>query len=310
MANPSKDIPAVKRLLSDGYAVIPEFLAPAELAAARDNFLRYFPSAEELARTPERFGGILEDPENLQVEFPFAGDALNAISIHPRIVALVEQLLGTRKILLSQSAIWAKYGGTGDFSQGLHCDYQGNSLVYPRDDGDYRQVNLILYYSDVTADLGPTYIVPNRWSRNIPRWPAFRTRKDDPALYRHEKPILAAAGALLLFGMSTFHRASDLSTPGTARFSHHMVYRAAAHGFQGYHHWPRHGENPELQRFITHTTPRQRELLGFPEIGDPYWNKETIAGVARRYPQMDMTPYRTKKTHHARRNTARNPPTG
>jgi hypothetical protein len=291
--NSPVDTEATKHLLRDGYAVIPEFLAPAELAAARENFLRYFPSAHELAKTPERFGGILEDPENLQVEFPFAGNALNAVSTHPRIVRLVESLLGTEKILLSQSAIWPKYGGTGDFSQGLHRDYQGNSLVVPRDDGDYRQVNLILYYTDVTADLGPTYVVPSKWSKNTSPWPPFRTRKDDPALYRHEKPILASAGSLLLFGMSTFHRASDIETPGVARFSHHLVYRAAAHGFQGYHHWPKHGENPDLQRFITHATPRQRELLGFPEIGDPYWNAETIKGVACRYPQMDMSPYRS-----------------
>jgi hypothetical protein len=136
-------------------------------------------------------------------------------------------------------------------------------------------------------------VVPSKWSKNTSPWPPFRTRKDDPALYRHEKPILASAGSLLLFGMSTFHRASDIETPGVARFSHHLVYRAAAHGFQGYHHWPKHGENPDLQRFITHATPRQRELLGFPEIGDPYWNAETIKGVACRYPQMDMSPYRS-----------------
>jgi hypothetical protein len=298
MANPSEDTKAIKHLVREGYAVIPDFLAPGELAAARENFLRYFPSAHELAKTPERFGGILEDPENLQVEFPFAGDALNTVSTHPRIMSLVESLLGTEKILLSQSAIWAKYGGTGDFSQGLHCDYQGNSLVVPRDDGDYRQVNLILYYSDVTPDLGPTFVVPNKWSRNVSRWPPFRTRRDDPALYRHEKPILASAGSLLIFGMRTFHHASDIETLGAARFSHHMVFRSAAHVFQGYHHWPKHGENLDLHRFITNATPRERELLGFPEIGDPYWNAETLKGVAKRYPKMDMTPYRSARPRH------------
>ena len=54
-------------------------------------------------------------------------------------------------MLLSQAAIWAKYAGTGDFEQGLHLDYQGNTLVVPRDDGDFRQVNMILYYTDVGA---------------------------------------------------------------------------------------------------------------------------------------------------------------
>ena len=35
-----------------------------------------------------------------------------------------------------------------------------------------------------------------------------------------------------------------------ARFSHHLVYRAAKQNFQGYHHWPKHGENELLQHFI------------------------------------------------------------
>ena len=40
------------------------------------------------------------------------------------------------------------------------------------------------------------------------------------------------------------------------------------------------------------TTSRLRELLGFPPPGHPYWNRETLAGVAARYPGMDMRPYR------------------
>ena len=78
--------------------------------------------------------------------------ALNDVSTHPEIISFVERLLGTTDVLLSQAAIWAKYAGTGDFEQGLHLDYQGNTLVVPRDDGDYRQVNMILYYSDVRGD--------------------------------------------------------------------------------------------------------------------------------------------------------------
>src|SRR6476469_5676041 len=141
-----------------GYAVVPDVLTADELAAARQNMLRYFPTPEELAATPERYASVLEDPEHLQVEFPFAGDALNDISTHPQLIALVERLLGTRNVMLSQAAIWAKYAGTGDFEQGLHLDYQGNTLVVPRDDGDYRQVNMILYYGDVELDMGPPYV--------------------------------------------------------------------------------------------------------------------------------------------------------
>src|SRR6187551_3611139 len=91
-----------EHLLRHGYAIVPNFLDAREVEAARANMLRYFPTAEELAATPERYGSILEDPEHLQVEFPLAGDALNDVSTYPGIVSFVERLLGTRDVMLSQ----------------------------------------------------------------------------------------------------------------------------------------------------------------------------------------------------------------
>jgi ectoine hydroxylase-related dioxygenase (phytanoyl-CoA dioxygenase family) len=273
-------------LLRHGYAIVPGFLNAEELAAARKNFSQYFPTADELSATPQRYGSIFEDPEHQQVEFPFASDTLNDISTHPELIGFVERVLGTSDVLLSQAAIWAKYAGTGDFDQGLHLDYQGNTLVVPRDDGTYRQVNMILYYTDVGDDLGPTYVASQEKTRDLPLWPTHRPRKKNAALYEHERPVLACAGDLLIFSMRTWHRASEITAAAGHRFSHHFVWRAAAHGFQGYHHWPQHGENPELQRFIERASPRQREVIGFPKPGDPYWNDETLAAVKLRYPKI------------------------
>ena len=278
-----------------GFVVVPGFLKGDELAAARGGMLRYFPTAEELAATPQRFGFVLEDPEHLQVEFPFAADVLNDVSTHPELVAFVERVLGTEDVLLSQAAAWAKYAGTGDFEQGLHLDYQGNTLVVPRDDGAFRQVNMILYYTDVTAEMGPTFVVSQEKTRDLALWPTHRTRKKDPALYKLERPVLAAAGDLLVFSMRTWHRASEMTAEAGVRFSHHFVWRGAGHAFQGYQQWSSKGENEDLQRFVARATTRQREVLGFPRVGDPYWNEETVAAVGLRYPGMDMRPYRAGK---------------
>jgi hypothetical protein len=283
-----------EHLVQHGFVVVPHFLAPGELAAARENLFRYYPSAEELSATPERYGGLMEEAESLQNEFPFAGDALNHISTHPELIGFVEKLLGTPDVRLSQAAIWAKYAGTGDFEQGLHLDYQGNTLVVPRDDGAFRQVNMILYYTDVTAEMGPTCVVSKEQTQHLPLWPTFRTRKKDPALYKLEQQVVVPAGGLLIFGMRTFHRASTMEADFGVRFSHHLVYRAAQYDFQGYHLWSHLGERPELQDFISKTTPRQREVLGFPRPGDGYWNEETLAAVALRYPKMDMRAYRVR----------------
>jgi len=281
----------IEHLLRHGYAIVPKFLAGAELAAARENLLRYYPTADELSATPQRYGWVYDDPEHLQTEFPFDGDVLNDISTHSHIIKFVEKILGTTDVLLSQAAIWAKYAGTGDFEQGLHLDYQGNTLVVPRDDGDYRQINMILYYSDVTAEMGPTFVVSQEKTKDLPLWPTHRPRKRNPELYADERPVLAEAGDLLIFGMRTWHRASAITADSGARFSHHLVYRSARHQFQGYHHWPKIGESEILQRFIQKTTPRQRQVLGFPKPGDPYWNEQTLAAVKLRYPAMDLSPY-------------------
>ena len=40
------------------------------------------------------------------------------------------------------------------------------------------------------------------------------------------------------------------------------------------------------------TDVRQLTVLGFPEPGHPYWNEETLFGVASRYPRLDMEPWR------------------
>jgi hypothetical protein len=284
------------QLLRHGFAIIPGFLEPDELKAAREGMLQYFPTWQELAATPQRFGSIIEDPEHLQIEFPFANNALNDIATHPELIGFVERLLGTRDVLLSQSAIWAKYAGTGDFDQGLHLDYQGNTLVIPRDDGAFRQINMILYYTDVTEDLGPTCVVSQEKTRHLPLWPTHRPRKKNSELYEHERPVLAAAGDLLIFSMRTWHRASDMTAESGHRFSHHFVWRAAAHQFQGYHLWAQQGENPDLGGFIERASPRQREVLGFPPPGHEYWTEETLAAVKLRYPGFDDGPYRITGT--------------
>jgi ectoine hydroxylase-related dioxygenase (phytanoyl-CoA dioxygenase family) len=279
-------------LVEHGYVLVRDFLSNDHVRAARSDLWRYFPTPAELARTPHRYESILEDPEHLQVEFPFDSDTINYNSAHPEIIDFIERLLGTREVLLSQSAIWAKYAGTGSFEQTMHLDYEGNTLVVPREDGVFRQVNLILYYSQVTEELGPTFLVPREHSCDAGLWPPFRPKKKWPQLYKHERPILAEPGSLLIFGMSTFHRAGEITAEAGGRFTQHLVYRSALCPFNGYHQYSRFGEKPELKRFIERATPRQREVLGFPRPGDAYWNSKTLAAVSQRYPRMDMSPYR------------------
>ncbi len=282
----------LRSLLRHGYAIVPRFLTDKELARARVGMSRYFPSPEELDATPQRYAGLTSEIDFLQREFPFVDDTLCELAVHPDILDFVEQVLGTPDIMLARGALWSKYAGHGEYEQPLHCDYQGNTLVYPREDGDYRMVNIILYYTDVTAKLGPTYVVSQEHTREGSLWPPFRSREDYPELYEKEKRVLVNAGGMLIFGMQTFHRGSAMAAPQGVRWTEHLVYRAKRHQFSGYQAWPSFGEQVELSRFLTRATPRQRSGLGVPAPGDESWTPPTLKGVALRYPGMDLTPYR------------------
>ena len=50
--------------------------------------------------------------------------------------------------------------------------------------------------------------------------------------------------------------------------------------------WPK--QSPQRwAKLIPQCTTRERDLFGFPRPGDPYWNEQTIADVALRYPGLD-----------------------
>lgn len=260
-----------------GYVVVPDFLTADELEAAHRNLRAYFPTREELDAEPLRY-------RNLQtmVEFPYVGDALNDITMHAELVTFAERALGTSDIMLSGSLLWAKYAvapAPGERAvDTVHADYPAVSLVYPR---PHDRVSVILYYSDVTSENGPTYVYS---SLDVRGGSPIR-----PELNSGGTPIHVAAGSLLIKTITTFHRGSALRSG--ARFTHHMGYRAASDQWLWYAHAQRLGATSEMQRFITRASPRQRALLGFPPPGHGYWNPETIEGTAAMYPGIDMSVY-------------------
>ena len=59
--------------------------------------------------------------------------------------------------------------------------------------------------------------------------------------------------------------------------------------------WPKAAPD-RWAKFIPQCTVRQRDLFGWPRPGDPYWDEATLAGVAARYPGIDLEPYRVTAT--------------
>jgi hypothetical protein len=92
--------------------------------------------------------------------------------------------------------------------------------------------------------------------------------------------------------MNTFHRGSAMCAGAGLRFTHHTGFKAAGLTWCGQVTLQHDGGTPEMDHFIETATPAERELVGFPPVGDPYWDEVTVAGVAARYPRMDIEPYR------------------
>jgi len=272
-----------------GYTVVERFLPESSLNECRAAFDATFPSWETYASAPLAYrtdasGGHWR-------EIPYLGDALNLVALHPDLIDFVERALGTRDVVLTQSMLWAKYAGFDDFDQSLHVDYMNNSVLYPAPREMPDQCTVMVYYADVHDDLGPTYVIPRDRTAQEPLVPYLRPRGRYPDLYALERPLIVPAGSMLLYDLRTFHRGSRLVRPRGVRLTHHIAYRRADAPWVGYKVWANYGLTLEMQELIERASPRQREVLGIPAPGHPYWTEDTLAGNAARFPGMDMTPY-------------------
>jgi len=276
-----------------GYVILENLLDPSELEGALENVGLYMPSWEEYSRAPQRYRALLETSNYWPVKaFPFEGDALNDICTNPVLVSLARKLTGAEQVALSHSRLRGKYAGAGWHEQDLHVDFWNNTVVYPPADEAIVDMPLIIFYTDVSVELGPTYVVSQQHTGGSGLFPIYRSRREFPELYAHEVPAVVPAGSALLYSMRTFHRGSALTARAGARFSHHMSIKRADVRWAGQVTYQHDAGTPEMNRFLERATPEQRSLVGFPMPGDPYWTQDTLAGVAARYPGMDMQPYR------------------
>jgi hypothetical protein len=275
-----------------GFALVEGFLSPAELLAAQEALWLHFPRAEDYFADPDlharygasQFAGV-ED-------FPYRSWDLNRLAIHPDLVDLAERYLGTTELHLYKVELWAKYGGAVDYDQPLHRDYGSHSLVVPRPERRYQQLTTFVYLSDVTEEDGPTVIVPYDAGKDVPYTPLYLPFG---SLAEAEVRCTGAAASLLVYRTDILHRGSNITGVGRARFSILADYQVRGTTWGGKMAWPK--QSPERwAKFIPQCTVRERDLFGFPRPGDAYWTEETLAGVAARYPGIDLEPYRAGAT--------------
>jgi len=271
-----------------GFALMEGFLTPDELAAARQALWRHFPRPEEYFADPVAHARYAGDQFAGVEEFPYRSWDLNRLAFHPDLVDAAERLLDTSELHLYKVELWAKYAGAANYDQPLHRDFGSHSLVVPRTDGRYRQITTFVYLSDVTEEDGPTHLVPADVGATVPFTPLYLNFGE---LADHEVAATGPAGSLLVYRTDILHRGADLRGAGRSRFSLLADYQARGTTWGGKMAWPK-ASPQRWARLLPQCTVRERDLFGFPRPGDPYWNDQTLADTALRYPGMDMTPYR------------------
>ena len=295
---------AARAWQSDSFVILPGFIPTAELRAATAELDQMFPSAEgfHTGTDPRRDRFIGDEFAGIDT-FPFASTQLSLLAVHHRILALAAALLDTDDILMYGAEAWAKYTGACDYDQDLHRDYLGHTILVPSTAPGCRQVEMFVFLNDVPEELGPPHLVARGHTAHLPAVPNWYLRPgqrggsrfDDesgsPDLYAAAVSGAGPAGTVIAFEPGTFHRGTRLTAPGGARYSMQLCFRPASVHWGQRVGWADRSFSDPWVDFVARATPRQLRTLGFPPPGHPYWTPETLAGVALRYPALDLTPW-------------------
>lgn len=231
---------------------------------------------------------------------------LSLLSVHPQLIGLAEALLGAEDLRVYSIEGWAKYTGAAGYDQEHHRDYLNQTMVVPTSDPRFRQVEMFLYLTDVPRELGPPSFVPRHSTTKLPALPNWYPRTENtppvdhpswvaaygsPSLYDAEVSGEGPAGTVAAYRTDTFHRGTALTQPRGVRCTLHVNFRpvAADWGTAGA------GSNRPMKMHGTGSSGGRihasSSCSGSPP-GHPYWTAETLAGVAERYPTLDLTPWR------------------
>jgi Phytanoyl-CoA dioxygenase (PhyH) len=281
----------------DGWCLVRGLLPAETIAAAQAVLPTLVPTAEEFADDidPERNEPFRVDSHRVMPRFPFEDGALNDIVVHERIIDLAERLLGITDtdLRLYQAMLSAKYGeGALSDEQLLHVDFGNHTLVVPRHEPGYQQLEMFVYLSDVTAQTGATRVVSRRLTPDIQVERTYLSPTDYAELYAAEVPASGPAGSILAYRPDVYHRGVRMTEPRSARFMVHVSYKPAGTDWLGSHGLPGAAEDMSWYRFVRQADERQLTVLGFPPPGHHYWTAQTLNGVAARYPMLDLSPWR------------------
>ncbi len=272
-----------------GFTLVENFLEPNLLEAAREALWQVYPSPEEYFANPEPHASLVRHPFAGLRYFPYASWALNRLPVHPDLVDAAERFCGTPDLDIYKVELWAKYSGAVNYDQPHHRDFNNHTIVVPKADDDFVQMTTFILLSDVTEKDGPTKVVPQAETTNVPLSPRHLEMGE---MTDREISITGPAGSLFIYKTDVLHRGSAMLGENRSRFAMLVDFQPRGRPWTGKMAWPDRATSPEWHDAMAQMSPRERCLFGFPAPGDPYWDEQTLRDVGLRYPAMDMSPYR------------------
>lgn len=316
----------VKKWREQGFVLVDNLLPDELFAELRADAESFFPAAgTEEAKQFRGFGSAQ------RFVFPAESVPCNQVTLHPRLLAAVAQLLKTTvmDIRLTQSDLWPKYGreqsdkAYDNNDQRIHVDYPNHTLVHPPPWSRPEAVEIIIFLSDFETSGGPTAVVPRQGQDDpLYPWPITKTpgvarmkyvNNRDVAehylageypevaafregLYQREVKAKYNFGSVLFYRHDTWHRGTPVSA-NALRLVQNMTFKLARSQWISVLHpgwsWGMYRPSATMEQLIASSSVEQRTVLGFPAPGDEYWCEQTIEAVAARYAPfgIDMTPY-------------------
>jgi Phytanoyl-CoA dioxygenase (PhyH) len=302
----------VEQIREEGWAIVPDVLNAHEVRLAQEELSRLLPTNEEYESLTAGLPALeSHDDDSFRYREAHSGGRsaawqrrslgsdtpfLTAFAVDQGVVSFATSLLGDTPIL-DTSYVSTKYArGQGSFEQGFHFDPL--YAVYPR--RSTPSFRLWVYLTDVTEETGATEIMPRSAARDdlsrfrspTPDFCGFYTADDYPEVAGAAIPAVGNAGFALIYQARTHHRATTFAAASGWRAIAAYSYRAASRGWLSVSWDGDRGAGPVRPNF-GRLSLQQRSALGFPPVGDPYWeDEEAIEEVERIFPEIDLAPYR------------------
>jgi hypothetical protein len=249
--------------------------------------------SEEDLIWPEDGPGFRGDQHLWTTVFPFPGSGLlNRLCVHPSVVDFAERALDTHDIREYQTHATAAYSGLVNYEQPMHID-RNHSWIPAGSEAPWWNLEGFLYLSDVTEADNPTRVVSVPDAAHVSEFTPILMPESDPELYRSEHRATGVRGSFLAYRSDVFHRGAPFGAAERARFMLALAFKRADQDWIGYNQAHSQSTDAEWTTFAEGSTPRDLELFGFPPPGHPIWTEGLLRTTALRYPNLDLTPWRS-----------------